>query len=366
MSGEEKIFFQEAFDSNWIAPLGPQVDAFEKEVADYVGINHTLALSSGTAALHLALEVLGVTSGDVVFCSDLTFVASANVIRYQNATPVFIDCNLESWTMCPKALQEALTQEQKPKAVIVTDLYGQSADYDAIYEICNAYNIPVIADAAEAFGADYKGKKCGGIGDINILSFNGNKIITTSGGGMMLSHNEEWIQKARKLATQSREKAIHYEHKLVGYNYRLSNLLAAVGRGQLKVLDDRVEKRRKIFETYKNVLANIPGIDFMPEAEYGISNRWLTVCTVDPEKLGVDRNKIINAMEEENIECRPLWKPMHLQPLFSGEKIYTMDEIPNSNKLFQNGLCLPSGTNLSGEDQKKIINKILATLAKGN
>jgi pyridoxal phosphate-dependent aminotransferase EpsN len=366
MSGEEKIFFQEAFDSNWIAPLGPQVDAFEKEVADYVGINHTLALSSGTAALHLALEVLGVTSGDVVFCSDLTFVASANVIRYQNATPVFIDCNLESWTMCPKALQQALTQEQKPKAVIVTDLYGQSADYDAIYEICNAYNIPVIADAAEAFGADYKGKKCGGIGDLNILSFNGNKIITTSGGGMLISHNEKWIQKARKLATQSREKAIHYEHKLVGYNYRLSNLLAAVGRGQLKVLDDRVEKRRKIFETYKNVLANIPGIDFMPEAEYGISNRWLTVCTVDPEKLGVDRNKIINAMEEENIECRPLWMPMHLQPLFSGEKIYTMDEIPNSNKLFQNGLCLPSGTNLSGEDQKKIINKILATLAKGN
>ena len=366
MSGEEKIFFQEAFDSNWIAPLGPQVDAFEKEVADYVGINHTLALSSGTAALHLALEVLGVTSGDVVFCSDLTFVASANVIRYQNATPVFIDCNLESWTMCPKALQQALTQEQKPKAVIVTDLYGQSADYDAIYEICNAYNIPVIADAAEAFGADYKGKKCGGIGDINILSFNGNKIITTSGGGMMLSHNEEWIQKARKLATQSRENEVHYEHKLVGYNYRLSNLLAAVGRGQLKVLDDRVEKRRKIFETYKNVLANIPGIDFMPEAEYGISNRWLTVCTVDPEKLGVDRNKIINAMEEENIECRPLWMPMHLQPLFSGEKIYTMDEIPNSDKLFQNGLCLPSGTNLSGEDQKKIINKMLATLAKGN
>jgi pyridoxal phosphate-dependent aminotransferase EpsN len=366
MSGEEKIFFQEAFDSNWIAPLGPQVDAFEKEVADYVGINHTLALSSGTAALHLALEVLGVTSGDVVFCSDLTFVASANVIRYQNATPVFIDCNLESWTMCPKALQEALTQEQKPKAVIVTDLYGQSADYDAIYEICNAYNIPVIADAAEAFGADYKGKKCGGIGDINILSFNGNKIITTSGGGMMLSHNEEWIQKARKLATQSRENAVHYEHKLVGYNYRLSNLLAAVGRGQLKVLDDRVEKRRKIYETYKNALSNIDGIDFMPEAEYGISNRWLTVCTIDPEKSGSDRNKIINAMEEENIECRPLWKPMHLQPLFSGEKIYTMDEIPNSNKLFQNGLCLPSGTNLSGEDQKKIINKILATLAKGN
>jgi pyridoxal phosphate-dependent aminotransferase EpsN len=360
MSGEEKIFFEEAFDSNWIAPLGPQVDAFEKEVADYVGIDHTLALSSGTAALHLALEVLGVSSGDIVFCSDLTFVASANVIRYQGATPVFIDCNMVSWTMCPKALQKAMDQKQKPKAVIVTDLYGQSADYEAIYEICNAFKIPVIADAAEAFGADYKGKKCGGIGDINILSFNGNKIITTSGGGMMLSHNEEWIQKARKLATQSRENAVHYEHKMVGYNYRLSNLLAAVGRGQLKVLDDRVEKRRIIFETYKNALSNIDGIDFMPEADYGMSNQWLTVCTVDPKKLGIDRNKIIHAMEKENIECRPLWKPMHLQPLFSGEKLYSIVETPNSDKLFRNGLCLPSGTNLSEEDQKKIINIIFA------
>jgi|TARA_Y100000310_G_scaffold190033_1_gene190003 pyridoxal phosphate-dependent aminotransferase EpsN len=362
MSGEEKIFFQEAFDSNWIAPLGPQVDAFEKEVADYVGIEHTLALSSGTAALHLALEVLGVSSGDIVFCSDLTFVASANVIRYQGATPVFIDCNMVSWTMCPKALQKAMDQEQKPKAVIVTDLYGQSADYEAIYKICNAFKIPVISDAAEAFGADYKGKKCGGIGDINILSFNGNKIITTSGGGMMLSNNEEWIQKARKLATQSRENAVHYEHKMVGYNYRLSNLLAAVGRGQLKVLDDRVEKRRIIFETYKNALSNIDGIDFMPEADYGMSNQWLTVCTVDPKKLGIDRNKIIHAMEKENIECRPIWKPMHLQPLFSGEKLYAIVETPNSDKLFRNGLCLPSGTNLSEEDQKKIINIIFTQL----
>lgn len=358
MSGEEKIFFQEAFESNWIAPLGPQVDAFEKEVADYVGIDHTLALSSGTAALHLALEVLGVSSGDVIFCSDLTFVASANVIRYQNATPIFIDCNLESWTMCPKALQKAIDQIGKPKAVIVTDLYGQSADYDAIYEICNSFKIPVIADAAEAFGADYKGKKCGGVGDLNILSFNGNKIITTSGGGMLLGNNEEWIKKARKLATQSREKAIHYEHKMVGYNYRLSNLLAAVGRGQLKVLDARVEKRRKIFETYNNALSKKDGIAFMPEADYGMSNRWLTICTINSEKLGLDRNTIVNKMEEENIECRPLWKPMHLQPLFLGEKIYTIAENPNSDKLFQNGLCLPSGSNLSHSQQDSVIQLI--------
>ena len=368
LNGEEINFIKDALDSNWVAPLGPHVEAFEKEVAEYIGIDHALAVSSGTAALHLALNILDIKKGDTVFCSDLTFVAAANAILYQNAQPVFIDCDKETWTMCPASLQKAFAAAEKegviPKAVIITDIYGQSANYDKLNELCKKYAVPVVADAAEAVGSEYKGRKCGSIGDLNVLSFNGNKIITTSSGGMLLSRNAKWITRAHKLATQSREKTIHYEHRNIGFNYRLSNILAALGRGQLSVVEDRVRSRRKIFDTYVNGLAQVEGIDFMPEAEYGKSNRWLTVCVIDPEKTGVNRDAVITALESENIESRPIWKPMHLQPLYSRKKIYNTAENPYSGKLFQDGICLPSGSNLTTNQQGDIIDHIIKFLSK--
>jgi pyridoxal phosphate-dependent aminotransferase EpsN len=357
LNGEEIDFIKDAIDSNWIAPLGPHVDAFESEVADYVGVKKVAALSSGTAALHLALEMLGVKKGDHVFCSDLTFVASANAIRYLNAIPVFIDAEPTSWNMSPSALEKAF-ESVLPKAVIVTDIYGQSADYKLIAEICAKHQTPIIEDAAESLGAEYKRKKCGSFGEMAILSFNGNKIITTSGGGMLLADRSEFVLKAKKLSTQSREKALHYEHAHVGYNYRLSNILAALGRAQLKSLDQYVEKRRKIFNYYYNNLKDIEGIRFMPEIENGKSTRWLSVVLM--ENINHDKiENIIRSFSEENIEVRPIWKPMHLQPVFEDAAFYYNGQKPVSSSLFEHGLCLPSGSDLSKNDLNRIIDLLI-------
>ena len=360
LNGEEIDFIKDAIDSNWIAPLGPHVDAFESEVADYVGVKQAAALSSGTAALHLALEMLGVQKGDHVFCSDLTFVASANAIRYLNAIPVFIDAEPTSWNMSPSALEKAF-ESVSPKAVIVTDIYGQSADYKLIAEICDKHQTPIIEDAAESLGAEYNRKKCGSFGEMAILSFNGNKIITTSGGGMLLADRSEFVLKAKKLSTQSREEALHYEHAQVGYNYRLSNILAALGRAQLKSLDQYVEKRRKIFNYYYNNLKDIEGIRFMPEIENGKSTRWLSVVLM--ENINHDKiEDIIRSFSEENIEVRPIWKPMHLQPVFEDAAFYYNGQKPISSSLFEHGLCLPSGSDLSKND----LNRIIELLIKEN
>ena len=360
LNGEEIDFIKDAIDSNWIAPLGPHVDAFESEVADYVGVKQAAALSSGTAALHLALEMLGVKKGDHVFCSDLTFVASANAIRYLNAIPVFIDAEPTSWNVSPSALEKAF-ESVLPKAVIVTDIYGQSADYKLIAEICDKHQTPIIEDAAESLGAEYNRKKCGSFGEMAILSFNGNKIITTSGGGMLLTDRSEFVLKAKKLSTQSREEALHYEHAHVGYNYRLSNILAALGRAQLKSLDQYVEKRREIFNYYYNNLKNVEGIRFMPEIENGKSTRWLSVVLM--ENINHDKiEDIIRSFSEENIEVRPIWKPMHLQPVFEGASFYYNGQKPISASLFEHGLCLPSGSDLSKND----LNRIIELLIKKN
>ena len=360
LNGEEIDFIKDAIDSNWIAPLGPHVDAFESEVADYVGVKQAAALSSGTAALHLALEMLGVKKGDHVFCSDLTFVASANAIRYLNAIPVFIDAEPTSWNMSPSALEKAF-ESVLPKAVIVTDIYGQSADYKLIAEICDKHQTPIIEDAAESLGAEYNRKKCGSFGEMAILSFNGNKIITTSGGGMLLTDRSEFVLKAKKLSTQSREEALHYEHAQVGYNYRLSNILAALGRAQLKSLDQYVEKRREIFNYYYNNLKNVEGIRFMPEIENGKSTRWLSVVLM--ENINHDKiEDIIRSFSEENIEVRPIWKPMHLQPVFEDASFYYNSQKPISASLFEHGLCLPSGSDLSKND----LNRIIELLIKEN
>ncbi len=368
MTGKEMEYIQEAFDSNWIAPLGPHVDAFEKEVADYAGVKGALALSSGTAAMHLGLKLLRVGPGDTVFCSSLTFSASANPILYQGATPVFIDSDRETWNMSPAALKRAFEQAKKndtlPKAVIVVDLYGQSADYDPLLEICNFYDVPILEDAAEALGATYGQKKCGAFGKLGVFSFNGNKIITTSGGGMLVSDDLELLAKARFWATQARDPAPHYQHSEIGYNYRLSNLLAAVGRAQLTALEDRVSTRRKVFETYRKALSDLPGISFMPEASFGRSNRWLTVMLIDP-KTGATPTDIMNALSKENIESRPVWKPMHLQPIFQNYGYFTKEQGKSiSDDLFTKGICLPSGSNLSEEEQERIIS-IIRTILTG-
>ena len=361
MGDNERKYLTDAFDSNWIAPLGPHVDGFENEMAEYLGVKHTAALSSGSAALHLALIIAGIKEGDKVLCPSLTFSATANVIMYEKAQPIFVDSDPNTWVVDLIALEKAI-KEHKPKAFIPVDLYGQSCDYDAILNLCNQHNVIVIEDAAEALGADYKGKKCGSFGEMGILSFNGNKIITTSGGGLLLSNNEDYVKKARFLATQAREPELHYEHKELGYNYRMSNLLAAIGSGQLQVLDDRVKTRRSIFERYFDALSHIDGFDFMPEAPNNKLNRWLTTLTVDPNKTGVNRTQIIEALEKENIESRPVWKPMHLQPLYKDCDYITVGEKDVSGRLFENGLCLPSGSNLSVDDQNRIIDIISDTI----
>ncbi|QTX33807.1 aminotransferase class I/II-fold pyridoxal phosphate-dependent enzyme [Aminithiophilus ramosus] len=362
MTGREMDYIKEAFDSNWIAPLGPHVDAFEREMADYVGVSGALALSSGTAALHLALKLAGVERGDRVFCSDLTFAATVNPVFYEGAEPVFIDAEPESWNLSPLALERAFADAERegrlPKAVVAADLYGQSADYGPIEALCDRYGVPLVEDAAEALGATYRGKKCGALGRWNVLSFNGNKIITTSGGGMLLSDDVEGLAKARFWATQARDKAPWYQHSEIGYNYRMSNLLAAVGRAQLGVIEDRVAARRAVFDRYVRELGELPGISFMPEASFGRHNRWLTVALVDQSRAGVSPLDLMGALEKENIESRPLWKPMHLQPVFEAYPFYSHDHEGDSAvsaSLFDRGLCLPSGSSLSEPEQERIV-----------
>ncbi len=361
MSGNEQKYIQEAFDSNWIAPLGPNVDAFEKEVAYYVRASEAIAVSSGTAAIHLALSLLDVTKGDKVFCSSLTFVASANPIIYQGAEPVFIDSEPDTWNMSPqaleKALQDAYLEKKLPKAVIVVNLYGQSAKMDELLSICNQYKVPMIEDAAESLGSTYKGKASGTFGLFGIYSFNGNKIITTSSGGMLVSENAEVIQRARFLATQARDSAPHYQHSVSGYNYRMSNLLAGVGRAQIQVLENRVNTRRSIFERYYQELAHIPGILLMPELENTKSNRWLSTLTINEREAGISAKTLIEILNNYNIEARHVWKPLHMQPLFQNTRYYSHSENEHiAEKLFETGICLPSGSNLTEDEQYRVIN----------
>lgn len=359
----EQQYVQEAFDSNWIAPLGPNVDAFEQELAQTVNIPAAAALSSGTAAIHLALVLLGIKPGDSVFCSSFTFVASANPILYQGATPVFIDSDLATWNMSPRALQSALLAADKanrlPKAVIVVNLYGQSADFEPIKALCQHYQIPIIEDAAESLGATYKGQASGTLGDIGIYSFNGNKIITTSGGGMLVSADTALVEKARFLAQQARDPAPHYEHSHVGYNYRMSNVLAGIGRGQLQVLEQRVQSRQAIFNLYQSSLSQFPELEMMPEAEFGRSTHWLSTMLLHPEKTGLRPSQFIQALSQHAIEARHTWKPLHRQRLFQGCEYYPhQEDFSVSDYLFENGVCLPSGSNMKPIDIQRIIETI--------
>ena len=408
VGGEEMRFVQEAFESNYIAPLGPQVNAFEKEFAEYVGIPYAVAVSSGTAAMHLALRILGVGQGDEVIASTLTFIGSVTPVVFQGANLVFVDCDRTSWNMDPDLLKDAIEDCKRrgkmPKAVVPTDLYGQCCDLPQIVTICNQYDIPVVCDSAEAMGAKYNPQITqitqitqmvhAGVGaKATVFSFNGNKIITTSGGGMLASDDEDFIEHARFLSQQAREDFPHYEHTEIGYNYRMSNVLAAIGRGQLRVLDERVERKREIFDYYQKALGDLPGIEFMPEASYGKSNRWLTVILITPEEFGADREAVRLALEAENIEARPVWKPMHMQPVFdcglatdphrltqtgniSRKGAKAQNSIQNSKlkiqnyparvvgggvaeDLFDRGLCLPSGTAMTNGDLDRIIKTIL-------
>jgi dTDP-4-amino-4,6-dideoxygalactose transaminase len=347
--GYEKQYVNEAFDTNWIAPLGENVNQFEKELATKVGSKTAAALTSGTAAIHLALKAAGVGEGDIVFCPTLTFSATANPIIYQNAIPVFIDSDYETWNMSPKALEEAFEKYPEVKAVIVVHLYGLSADMDRIVDLCRKNNVVLIEDAAESLGAYYKGRHTGTFGEYGIFSFNGNKIITTSGGGMLVSNNEERIAKVRFWATQSRDQARHYQHSELGFNYRMSNVIAGIGRGQLKVLDQRVEKKKYIFEFYNKELCNLEGVEFMPVNNWNEPNYWLSCMTLNGK---VRPMNIMEALEKENIESRPIWKPMHMQPYF--EK-YDFVGGNAAEKLFEDGVCLPSDTKMTNEDLKRVV-----------
>ncbi|MEC5423407.1 aminotransferase class I/II-fold pyridoxal phosphate-dependent enzyme [Virgibacillus sp. C22-A2] len=350
--GYEMEYVKEAFDTNWIAPLGENVNEFEKELAAKVGSKAAAALSSGTGALHLALRAAGVGESDIVFCPTLTFSATANPIIYQDASPVFIDSDYETWNMCPNALEEAFEKYPEVKAVIVVHLYGLSADMDKIVELCKKHNVVLIEDAAESLGTYYKGQHTGSFGDYGIFSFNGNKIITTSGGGMLVSNNEERIAKARFWATQSRDSARHYQHSELGFNYRMSNVVAGIGRGQLKVLDKRVNKKKYIYEFYKNELGGLEGVQFMPSNEWDEPNYWLSSMTLSGEVRPID---VFEALESENIESRPIWKPMHMQPFFEEYDFIGTDV---SEKLFENGVCLPSDTKMTDDDLERTVNTI--------
>jgi len=362
MSAREREALLAAFDSNWIAPLGPEVDGFERELAGRVGVRDAAALSSGTAALHLALVLLEVGPGDEVWTATLTFAATANAIRYVGATPVFIDSERASWNMDPALLREALrdasTKGALPKALIVVDIYGQCADYNAILDACREYGVPVIEDAAEALGATYHGSPAGSFGTIGVLSFNGNKIITTSGGGALVSDDAALVERARHLASQARQPAAHYEHEELGYNYRLSNLLAAIGRAQLARLDGLVERRREINRKYRAAIERIDGITFLPEAPGGRSTCWLTCVLVDEKRLGAGPAHIREHLETQNIEARPVWKPMHLQPVHRGCRVLGGAV---AEDLFRRGLCLPSGSRLSDREQQRVIDAFLET-----
>jgi dTDP-4-amino-4,6-dideoxygalactose transaminase len=365
MGADERALLLDAFDSNWVAPLGPHVDAFERELAAHVGVGHAAALSSGTAALHLALLLVGVKPGDTVLTSTLTFAATANAITYAGATPVFIDSDASTWNMSPALLAEELEsaakQGKRPAAVLVVDLYGQCADWDPITEVCARYDVPLIEDAAEALGATYQGKSAGTFGAAAAFSFNGNKIITTSGGGMLVSAHEDLVTRARFLATQARDPAPHYQHSHIGHNYRLSNLLAAVGRGQLRVLSDRVRRRRQNRVAYEALLGQVAGLTFPVEAPYGQSNAWLTCMLVNPDAFGATREEIRVHLEQAGIEARPLWKPMHLQPVFRSCRAVGGDV---AARLFDVGLCLPSGSSLLPEQLELVVEKVLSTPRK--
>ena len=366
MTGREQQLVQEAFASNWIAPLGPFVTRFEEEFAQVVGVEHALALSSGTAALHLALMELGVGPGDEVLVSTFTFAATVNPILYLGARPVFIDSEPVSWNMDPELLAGALASRaaagRLPRAVIVVHLYGQTADLAPLAALCQRYGVPMIEDAAEALGASYRGRSPGGFGRAGVFSFNGNKIITTSGGGMLVSNDGDLIRHARKLATQARDAAPHYEHSEIGYNYRLSNILAAIGVAQLEALEDRVQARRGNFERYRTALAGLPGVEFMPEAPWGRHNRWLTCITVDPARFGADREALRTTMEERGIEARPLWKPMHMQPVFAAHESVGGRV---SESLFERGLCLPSGSSLTEGELERVVEVVRGIAARG-
>ncbi|ASF38487.1 pyridoxal phosphate-dependent aminotransferase [Halobacillus halophilus] len=367
MTGKEQLYINEAFESNWIAPLGRNVDMFEKEIAEYVGAKGAVAVSSGTAAIHLALSLLDVKRGDRVFCSTFTFVASANPILYQGAEPIFIDSEPESWNMSPLALERALYDAYKegklPKAVIMANIYGQSGKMDELMTLCDHYRVPIIEDAAESLGSTYHGKHSGSFGDFGVYSFNGNKIITTSGGGMLVSNNEIILEKARFLATQAREQAIYYQHHEVGYNYRMSNILAGIGRAQLEVIEERVHAKREVFKMYERLLADVDGIDFLAELPETRSNRWLTVFTINNLEIAAEPFEVLKSMTEHNIEVRPLWKPLHMQPLYLGTPYYSHSEhVDVSEQLFKTGLCLPSGSNLSEIEQVRVVNCLKESL----
>lgn len=361
MGGKELEFIKDAFDKNWITPLGENVDRFEDEIKKFVGMPEALALSSGTAALHLAMKVMGLKEKDYVFCSSLTFFASVNPVLYEKATPVFIDSDEESWNMDPLALAKAFEWAEKtnhmPKFVIVVDIYGQSAKYDEIKIICDKYHVPILEDAAEALGATYHGKNCGTFGHASCLSFNGNKIITTSGGGMVLCHSKEERNKMFFWSTQSREKKSYYEHKEIGYNYRLSNICAAIGRGQMEVLAQRVKKKREIYNDYQEGLRNCP-IQMMSKLDYAASSHWLSAMTIN-EESDVTPDKLIKLLESHNIESRRVWKPMHMQPIFKENLFFTNQESDSvSQRLFEYGLCLPSDTNMTCKEQNEVIQLI--------
>lgn len=342
--------------SNWVAPVGPHLTQFEDALAQRVGQAYAVALNSGTAALHLALQLLGVGPGDRVICPSFTFIASANPICYLGAEPVFVDSEAATWNMDPQQLEAALQAEESVAAVIVVHLYGQCAQMDAILEICQRYDVPLIEDAAEALGASYQGRPAGSMGDLSFFSFNGNKIITTSGGGMLMTGRSDWAERARSLATQAREPVLHYEHRTVGYNYRMSNVLAGLGLSQLEDLQRRIAARRAHFEVYQTALAGLAGIDFMPIVDADGANYWLSCLTVDPVQCGTDRDHIIAALEAEDIESRPLWKPLHLQPVFAGKAYYGAR---CAEQLFEWGLCLPSGSGMSAAERQRVIEVIL-------
>jgi dTDP-4-amino-4,6-dideoxygalactose transaminase len=353
---QEKVFVDEAFTTNWIAPLGANVDGFESDLSSFTGVPHVAALSSGTAAIHLALIMLGVEKDDIVLCQSFTFSGSANPIVYTGAIPVFIDSEKDSWNMDPAELEKAILyyagKGKKPKAIIPVHLYGMPAKMKEIMALASEYEIPVIEDSAEALGSVWQQQACGSIGDIGILSFNGNKIITTSAGGALLSGKKDWVEKARFLSTQARDPAPHYQHSHIGYNYRMSNVLAGIGRGQMKVLTDRVAQRRSNYDFYRKAFAEIPGISFQPDPAGSTSNRWLTCIIVDPSETGGVTNEQIRLhLDKQNIESRPLWKPMHLQPVFSEAPRFVTG---TAEKLFEQGLCLPSGSSLSIKELERI------------
>jgi len=358
MGGTEQQYVAEAFATNWVSTVGPHLGAFEKQLATYTGVPYAAALSSGTAAIHLALILLGVEQGHEVICQSFTFSGTCNPIRYQRAIPVFVDSEHQTWNMDPALLAEAIEERRRktgrlPKAIIVVHLYGMPAQMEEIRSVASRYGIPLIEDAAEALGSVYRGKQCGSLGDFGILSFNGNKIITTSGGGALLSANGGWIEKARFLATQARESAPHYEHREVGYNYRLSNISAGIGRGQMEVIAHRVNTRRNNFRFYRDALGSLPGFEFIEEPTGFLSNRWLSTVLIDPEKTanGVNREHIRLALEQQNIESRPLWKPMHRQPVFQEFPFFGTGV---SDDLFARGLCLPSGTQMTVADLHRV------------